>query len=352
MTTRGDGSVETWMLFCSGGATRIDVDLHEPAEFRHARKVAHVVKDCDAAMRDAAERGCRAALTWVERRSGTAPVCVVSFDLPDVPAGRDVGDASGGLAFAVAAARAMHAAAPGAIAAIGEIESGLRGGPLRRVEGIEAKIKGALDRLPKGGRLVYPTGNDPEIPARFREQLNERSIETTPVASVDEALDWLYAVVEADSPGVADAIGPQREPIPEPSPAETEESGDKPSLDTPRAGVESGILTRWLIAVGVAGAAAAAIWIGREGQLAPAPSAERTAATTETAGSNPSPTDKRLRGTGSESSTTAAGGSTQEDTTPESRPAESSLNEASRDDGFTAPTGSSLEEASNDHGFD
>ena len=352
MTARSDGSVETWMLFCSGGATRIDVDLHEPAEFHHARKVAHVVKDCDAAMRDAAERGCRAALAWVERRTGTAPACVVSFDLPDVPAGRDVGDASGGLAFAVAAARVMHAAAPGAIAAVGEIESGLRGGPLRGVQGIEAKVKGALDRLPEGGRLVYPTGNDSGIPARFREQLIERSIETTSVASVDEALDWLFAVVEADSPAGADAAGLQCDFDPEPTPAEAEESGVTLTLGTRRPGIGSRIPARWLIAVGVAGAAAVAIWLGREGQHAPAPSAEQSAVTSETAEPSPSTTGRRPAGTASGTPTTTAGVSAQDDTAPESGPAEPSLNEASRNNGLDAPTGSSFEETSNDRGFD
>ena len=352
MTARGDGNAETWMLFCSGGATRIDVDLHEPAEFRHATKVAHVVKDCDAAMRDAAERGCRAALAWVERRTGAAPACVVSFDLPDVPAGRDVGDASGGLAFAVAAARAMHAAAPSAIAAVGEIESGLRGGPLRGVEGIEAKVRGALDRLPEGGRLVYPTGNDPGIPAGLREQLGERSIEATPVASVDEALDRLLAGVGADSPAAADAAGPQRGSAPGPASAGAEESGTGPSPGTPRPAGRSGFAGRWLIAVGVAAAAAVAIWLGREGQHAPAPSAEQAAATSETAEPSPSPDGPRPARTESGTSTATAAVSAQDSTSPESKTTESSFNEASRSDAPDAPTDSSFEEASNDQGFD
>ena len=352
MTARGDGNAETWMLFCSGGATRIDVDLHEPAEFRHATKVAHVVKDCDAAMRDAAERGCRAALAWVERRTGAAPACVVSFDLPDVPAGRDVGDASGGLAFAVAAARAMHAAAPGAIAAVGEIESGLRGGPLRGVKGIEAKVQGVLDRLPEGGRLVYPTGNDPGIPARLREQLSERSIETTPVASVDEALDRLFAAVEVGSPAAADSAEPQRRPVPGPSGAGAEDSGTEPPLGTPRPAGRSGFVGRWLIAVGVAGAAAVAIWLGRDAQHTPAPSGEQAAVTSETAEPSPSPDGPRPEGTESGTSTATAAVSAQENESPESKAAESSFSEASGSDASDAPTDSSFEEASNDHGFD
>ena len=354
MTARGDRSAETWMLFCSGGATRIDVDLHEPGELRHATKVAHVVKDCDAAMRDAAERGCRAALAWVERRTGAAPACVVSFDLPDVPAGRDVGDASGGLAFAVAAARAMHAAAPGAIAAVGEIESGLRGGPLRGVEGIEAKIGGALDRLPESGRLVYPTGNDSGIPARLRERLDERDIETTPVASVDEALDRLFAVVEAeaDSPAVADAPDPQRESVPAPSGAGAEGSVAKPPIGAPRPATGSRVATRWLIPVGVAAAAAVALWLGYEGQHMPVPSAEQTAVESETAEPSPSPDGPRPAGTESGTPTATAAVPAQDGTSPESKAAEPSFNEASRSDASDAPTDSSFEEASNDHGFD
>ena len=314
MTTRGDDNAETWMLFCSGGATRIDVDLHEPAELRHATKAAHVVKDCDAAMQDAAERGCRAALAWVERRTGPAPAWVVSFDLPDVPAGRDVGDASGGLAFAVAAARAMHAAGSGAIAAMGEVESGLRGGPVRGVDGIEAKVAGALDHLPEGGRLLYPTGNDRGISAGLREQLLERSIEPMPVASVDEALDRLYAVAESGAAAVADEAGAQCESVPESSGSGAEESGAGPSLGTPRASGRSGRVARWLIPVGVAAAAAVAIWLGREGQYAPGPSADQAAGTSEAA--------------------------------------DSSFKEASGEGGLDAPISSSSEEVSNDYGFD
>ena len=352
MTARGDGNAETWMLFCSGGATRIDVDLHEPAEFRHATKVAHVVKDCDAAMRDAAERGCRAALAWVERRTGTAPAWVVSFDLPDVPAGRDVGDASGGLAFAVAAARAMHAAAPGAVAAVGEIESGLRGGPLRGVEGIEAKVGGALDRLPEGGRLVYPTGNDRAIPARLRERLDGRNIETTPVASVDEALDRLFAMVEADSPAAADTAEPQRGAVPGPSGAGAEDAGTEPPLGTSRPAAGSRFVTRWLIPVGVAAAAAVALWLGRDAMHAPAPSGEPAAATSESAEPSPSPDGPLPEGTESGTSTATAAVSAQDKTSPESAAAEPSFNEASRSDASDAPTDSSVEEASNDQGFD
>lgn len=352
MTARGDGYAETWMLFCSGGATRIDVDLHEPAEFRHAGKVAHVVKDCDAAMRDAAERGCRAALAWVERHTGTAPACVVSFDLPDVPAGQDVGDASGGLAFAVAAARAMHATAPGAIAAVGVIESGLRGGPLRGVEGIEAKVGGALDRLPDGGRLVYPTGNHSEISTRLREQLDERGIETTPVASVDEALDRLFAVVEAGSPAASDMAGPQRGLVPGPSGAGAEDAGAGPRFGTAPPATGSRSVTRWMIPVAVAAAAAVALWLGREGPQAPAPSAGQTAVTSETAQPTPSPDGPHPAGTESGTPTATAAVSTQDGTSPESKAAQSSFNEASRSDASDAPTDSSFEEASNDRGFD
>ena len=251
------------MLFCSGGATRIDVDLHQPPESGHAAKVAHVVKDCDAAMKDAAERGCRAALAWVERRNGAPAACAVSFDLPDVPAGRDVGDASGGLAFAVAAARAMHVGAPGTIAAAGEIESGLRGGPLRGVAGIPAKIEGALARLPEGARLVYPNCNDLQIPAQFRELLKERRIETRAVASVDDALDWLFPVdAIADPTAVNGTDVPGCAPLS--SGPVSGNGGSDPPLTGPSAGTESGLRAKWLIAAGGAGAAAVAIWYGTE----------------------------------------------------------------------------------------
>ena len=212
-TRPGDGA-GTWMLFRSGSATRIDVGLHEPGEGGHSAKAAYVVKECDTAMQDAAERGRLAALEWIARRSGTVPPAYrVSFDLPGVRSGENVGGASGGLAFAVAVARALRAAAGGAggaageagrvvggeaggtggaVAAAGELGSGLSGGPVRGVQGIEAKIEGALARLPAGSRLLYPRANDPDLSAGLREKLREGGIEAMAVESVDGALDRLF----------------------------------------------------------------------------------------------------------------------------------------------------------------
>ena len=211
------------MLFRSGSATRIDVGLHEPGEGGHSAKAAYVVKECDTAMQDAAERGRLAALEWIARRSRTAPPAYrVSFDLPGVRSGENVGGASGGLAFAVAVARAVRAAAGagaggeaggviggaaggtdgadggaaggagGVVAAAGELGSGLSGGPVRGVQGIEAKIEGALACLPAGGRLLYPRANDPDVSAGLREKLREKGIEAMAVESVDGALDRLF----------------------------------------------------------------------------------------------------------------------------------------------------------------
>ena len=227
---RPDGSAGTWMLFRSGSATRIDVGLHEPDEGGHSAKAAYVVKECDTAMQDAAERGRLAALEWIARRGGAAaPAYRVSFDLPGVRSGDNVGGASGGLAFAVAVARAVRAAAGaagvgdeasgviggaagetdgaaggvdggvgGAVAAAGELGSGLSGGPVRGVQDIEAKIEGALACLPAGGRLFYPWANDPEVSAGLREKLREKGIEAMAVESVDGALDRLFPPPAAD----------------------------------------------------------------------------------------------------------------------------------------------------------
>ena len=209
-----DGGTGTWMLFRSGSATRVDVGLHKPVEHDHSAKAAYVVKECDTAMQDAAERGRLAALQWVARRSGTHPVSYrVSFDLPGVRSGENIGGASGGLAFAVAVARAVAGAGDtgagaadgadgvgGAIAAAGELESGLSGGPVGSVQGIEAKIEGALARLPAGSRLVYPRTNDPDISAGLRERLRRRGIQPVAVESVDEALDRLFSPSAAVAP--------------------------------------------------------------------------------------------------------------------------------------------------------
>ena len=232
-TRPGDGA-GTWMLFRSGSATRIDVGLHEPGEGGHSAKAAYVVKECDTAMQDAAERGRLAALEWIARRSGTAPPAYrVSFDLPGVRSGENVGGASGGLAFAVAVVRAVRAVAGGtggaageagrvvggeaggvggAVAAAGELGSGLSGGPVRGVQGIEAKIEGALTCLPAGSRLLYPRANDPEISAGLREKLREGGIEAMAVESVDGALDRLFPSPAADPPARPGKTGPHEAP--------------------------------------------------------------------------------------------------------------------------------------------
>ena len=245
---RPEGGAGTWMLFRSGNATRIDVGLHEPGEGGHSAKAAYVVKECDTAMQDAAERGRLAALEWIARRSGTAaPAYRVSFDLPGVRSGENVGGASGGLAFALAVARAVRAAAGGgatgaggAVAAAGELGSGLSGGPVRGVQGIEAKIEGALACLPAGGRLFYPRANDPDVSAGLRETLRQGGIEAVAVESVDGALDRLFPSPAADPP------------------AHPGNTGSRHGFLSPR----SGAVTPWRLAVagliGVAGVAVAA----------------------------------------------------------------------------------------------
>lgn len=233
----GDGAgAGTWMLFRSGSATRIDVGLHEPGEGGHSAKAAYVIKECDTAMQDAAERGRLAALEWIARRSGTAPPAYrVSFDLPGVRSGENVGGASGGLAFAVAVARAVRAAAGGAagepggvagrtdgavaVAAAGELGSGLSGGPVRGVQGIEAKIEGALAHLPAGSRLLYPRANDPDVSAGLREKLRKGGIEAMAVESVNGALDRLFPSSVIDPPARPGKAGPHEAPSPRPGAA-------------------------------------------------------------------------------------------------------------------------------------
>lgn len=225
----GDGA-GTWMLFRSGSATRIDVGLHEPGGGGHSPKSAYVVKECDTAMQDAAERGRLAALEWIARRSGMAPPAYrVSFDLPGVRSGENVGGASGGLAFAVAVARAVRAVAggpggvaggtDGAVAAAGELGSGLSGGPVQGVQGIDAKIEGALARLPAGSRLLYPRANDPDVSAGLREKLRAGGIEVMAVESVDGALDRLFPSSAIDPPARPGKAGPHEALSPRPGAA-------------------------------------------------------------------------------------------------------------------------------------
>ena len=259
------------MLFRSGSATRIDVGLHEPGEGGHSAKSAYVIKECDPAMQDAAERGRLAALEWWARRGGTAPAPAyrVSFDLPGVRSGENVGGASGGLAFAVAVARAVRAALEGvdagagagrgagagggAVAAAGELGSGLSGGPVRGVQGIEAKIEGALACLPAGSLLLYPKANDPEVSAGLRERLREGGVEAMAVESVDGALDRIFPPRDAAAAPPArprgEAGSPGRHGFPSP----------RPGAAAPRRLAVAGLIV-------VAGAAAAALLIAGSGQ--------------------------------------------------------------------------------------
>ena len=289
-----DGGAGTWMLFRSGSATRIDVGLHEPGEDGRSAKAAYVVKECDPAMQDAAERGRLAALEWWARRGRmAAPAYRVSFDLPGVRSGENVGGASGGLAFAVAAARAVCAALEGmettagagasadagagwgagwgggAVAAAGELGSGLSGGPVRGVQGIEAKIEGALAALPAGSLLLYPKANDPDVSAGLRERLREGGIEAMSVESVDGALDRIFPSRDA-------AAAPARLGGEAGSPARHGFLSPRSVAAAPRRIAVAGLIV-------VAGAAAAALLIAGLGQgdgrwpFGPSPKGDGTA---------------------------------------------------------------------------
>ena len=247
MASRADDNTDTWMLFGSGRATRVDVGLHESGERVHSAKAAYVIKECDAAMKDAAERGCLAALEWLGRRFGEVPAHRVSFDLPDVPAGQDIGGASSGLAFAIAVARKVCAGSHVAVAAVGELGSGLSGGPVRGVKDIEAKVEGVLACLPNGGRLVYPRSNDGEIPASLRERLRDQGVDAKAVANVDGALDWLFPSHATPSTDSGETAAATARPV---------------------ASRRSRASAVWAVAIALAGVAAAAIWYERADQAA------------------------------------------------------------------------------------
>lgn len=194
------------MLFTHGSATCLELGFYSPVGDSPEPTSARIVVDCAADMRDAAKRGVAAAHQWLEER-GTAPgpICV-SFDLVDIVAGNSVGGASGGLAFAVATARGLYGNDERSVAATGELRSGLAGGAIKGVKGVEAKLRAAGERLPTGGIILYPRDNHDEIPGRLQEELETKGLQLYPVTSVAEALDRLYpsrkAVTRVEGPAV------------------------------------------------------------------------------------------------------------------------------------------------------
>ena len=256
MTTESDGSDWTWILFSSGNRTRVDVrltypNLHTPdVRFVNNSSGATVI---NPTMCNSASLGREAALTWFNRDAkeveAQIPSYDITFELLDLTENTSASDASGGLAFAVAVVRKVRKVhkigndALGAVAAVGKIDRPLETMAVRKVEEIKTKIEGALKHegelkcLSEGDRLIYPKDNYEDIKGDLETILEKRRIDTQAVASVDDALDWLFP----------------RDVSPSPQP------WLKPWLKA----------LGLLLIVGVAGAVALAIWYERRGVPAP-----------------------------------------------------------------------------------
>jgi hypothetical protein len=190
----------TWMLFESGNSVSVDLSLFSAPKENIRPIDAYVVTEAEGTVTYSARRAAGAVYEVIrDYRSDIGPV-VAGFDFK---ANFPVTGESGGLAFAVALAKRLLNKDPGPVAATGIVESSHNGGPIKRVRGVEAKLKAASLALPSGGWVFYPEENENEISAELRSRLISKGLKLYPVSSVSQTIKILFANKQfnKDKPG-------------------------------------------------------------------------------------------------------------------------------------------------------
>lgn len=183
-----------WMLFESGQAATVRLNLHEAHPETRRPIDAYLITEERGDVTTAARRGAEAAYAWCHQRNPQLPAAVVSYDLAGLGPNDSLTGGSGGLAFALALALQLRPVdLPGDIAATGEILSGHDGGPIGPVAGITTKLGTVAAKLPPNSLLFYPGDNQDELPPSLLDELHTRGHKAFPVTSVDQALEKLYA---------------------------------------------------------------------------------------------------------------------------------------------------------------
>jgi hypothetical protein len=196
----GNEYSKTWMLFESGNGVAVDQTLHMAAGEKSRPIDAYLVTEYEGEFTRAARRAAEAVYHAARIAGREEPPMVVGYDLQGLSAGCPIVGESGGLAFAVALGKRLLGKDPGPAAATGEVLSSHGGGPVGPVLGIAAKLEAAGRLLPRGGWVIYPRDNDPEIPGDLKASLSNAGLKLLAVSSVAEALSDLF-----DLPGPADS---------------------------------------------------------------------------------------------------------------------------------------------------
>lgn len=142
-----------------------------------------------------AQNGCVSAYHLLAQRGYVKPAdrFFPSCQFADAQVNIQARGSSAGLAFCLKFASQVYELCGGppasfAVAATGTIENSSRQARIGRVEGVEAKLRGALRVLQRGDLLFVPAANAEEVPEEIRHALEAKGIELIPVATVEEAL--------------------------------------------------------------------------------------------------------------------------------------------------------------------
>lgn len=185
-----NGFTRTWMLFESGNVASVDLSLFSAPKENIRPIDAYVVTEAEGTVTYSARRAAGAVYEVISDYRPEIDPVVAGFDfIADFP----VAGESGGLAFAVALAKRLLNNDPGPVAATGIVESSHNGGPIKKVRGIEAKLKAAGVVLPPGGWVFYPEENKNEVSADLHNHLISKGLKLYPVSSIAQTIEILFA---------------------------------------------------------------------------------------------------------------------------------------------------------------
>lgn len=183
------------MLFESGNHVDVNASFYNAPSDVVRPIDAYVVTECGGECVQAARCAVEAVYSVYQRidpgKIGIRQV--VAFDLEGCTT-RPITGNSGGLAFAVSAAKHIFSHDPGPVAATGHVRSSHDGGSVGGIKGLEAKVRGAIQKLPPGGLILYPTENEKEISDELRREVADIGLQLYSVSSVLEMLEMLFAV--------------------------------------------------------------------------------------------------------------------------------------------------------------
>jgi hypothetical protein len=186
--------METYALFEDGSASRIVFEFFASDPADNPVRLACIGME-DPQVVHSAQNGCLSAYHLLCQRGYIAPGerFFPSCQFGDGQANIRARGSSAGLAFCLKFAREVHRLSTGrpmgfSVAATGVIDNGSREAVVGRVEGIQAKVRGAMGVLKPGDRVFFPAANEREIDASLWQELKAKGLELVPVATVEEAL--------------------------------------------------------------------------------------------------------------------------------------------------------------------